>query len=204
MSSVVVGTDGVLRCDWCSDAPEFYVYHDGEWGYPEGDDILLFEKLCLESFQSGLSWRTILAKRDNFRSAFHGFDFNVVSEFTDDDIKLLLTNEGIVRHRGKIEAVINNARCAKKIVEQKGSIAAFFWSFEPNEEGISDSQQALAIDASKAFAKALKKNGWKFIGPTTSYAFMQAAGIINDHVEDCVFRNEAIKARENFNKPKFR
>jgi len=202
MSALVTGPDGQTRCRWCSAAPEFFDYHDKEWGYPVGDDIRLFEKICLESFQSGLSWRTILAKRDNFRSAFHGFDFNKVAQFTDSDVDRLLTDEGIVRHRGKIEAVVNNAKCAKEIVARTGSIAAYFWSYEPSEGELAKPQTASISEASKALSKSLKKNGWKFVGPTTVYAFMQAMGLINDHAEGCVFRSEAKKAREKFIKPK--
>ncbi len=201
MSSTVTGADGKPRCRWCSAAPEFFDYHDKEWGYPVDDDIRLFEKLCLESFQSGLSWRTILAKRENFRSAFHSFDFNKVAEFTESDVERLLTDEGIVRHRGKIEAVINNAKCAKELVAQLGSLAAFFWSFEPSIEELAEPQTASTSEASKDLAKALKKKGWKFVGPTTVYAFMQAMGLINDHAEECVYRSEAKKARNNFKKP---
>lgn len=202
MSSTVIGADGKPRCSWCSAAPEFFEYHDNEWGYPVGDDIRLFEKLCLESFQSGLSWRTILAKRENFRSAFQGFDFNKVALFTDKDVERLLTNEGIVRHRGKIEAVINNAKCAEEMVAEAGSLAAFFWSYEPGKEELAKPQAASTSEASKALSKELKKKGWKFVGPTTVYAFMQAMGLINDHAEECVFRGRAKKAREDFSKPK--
>lgn len=202
MSSTVEGADGKPRCSWCSAAPEFFAYHDKEWGYPVDDDIRLFEKLCLESFQSGLSWRTILAKRDNFRSAFHGFDFNKVADFTDADIERLLRDEGIVRHRGKIEAVINNAKCAKDMVAQLGSLAAFFWSYEPSAEALAKPLTASTSEASKTLSKALKNRGWKFVGPTTVYAFMQAMGLINDHAEGCAFRGEAKKAREIFNKPR--
>lgn len=201
MSSTVLGADGLSRCSWCSAAPEFFDYHDKEWGYPVDDDIRLFEKLCLESFQSGLSWRTILVKRDNFRSAFRGFDFNKVALFTEKDIEHLLKDEGIVRHRGKIEAVINNAKRAKEIVEEAGSLAAFFWSYEPFEEDLAKPQTASTSEVSKALSKELKKKGWKFVGPTTVYAFMQAMGLINDHAEGCVFRSEAKKARKNFIKP---
>lgn len=196
------GNDGKPRCSWCYAAPEFFNYHDREWGYPVDDDIRLFEKLSLESFQSGLSWRTILAKRDNFRSAFHGFDFNKVALFTESDVERLLADKGIVRHRGKIEAVINNAKCAIEVVAQTGSLAAFFWSYEPSEEELAEPQTASTSEASKALAKELKKRGWKFVGPTTVYAFMQAMGLINDHAEGCVFRDEVKKAREKFIRPR--
>jgi DNA-3-methyladenine glycosylase I len=202
LNSTVNGPDGKPRCSWCTAAPEFFDYHDKEWGYPVDDDIRLFEKLCLESFQSGLSWRTILAKRDNFRSAFHDFDFNKIALFTESDITRLLTDEGIVRHRGKIEAVINNAKCAQEMVATTGSLAAFFWSYEPGEGDLANPQTTSTSDASKALAKELKKRGWKFVGPTTVYAFMQAMGLINDHAEGCVFRSEVKKAREEFIRPK--
>ena len=185
MSTTVDGPDGKPRCRWCAAAPEFFAYHDKEWGFPVSDDIRLFEKLSLESFQSGLSWRTILAKRENFRKAFHGFDFNKVARFTQRDINRLLKNEGIVRHRGKIEAVINNARCTQELIKQEGSLAAFIWTYEPDEKQLAEPQTASTSEASIALSKDLKKLGWKFVGPTTVYAFMQAMGLVNDHQKDC-------------------
>ena len=131
MSEIFVGPDGQTRCQWCGSAPEFLDYHDTEWGFPVADDRRLFEKLCLESFQSGLSWRTILAKRENFRRSFHNFDFDKIARFTQRDVERLLGNEGIVRHRGKIEATINNARCAQELVAREGSLAAYIWKYEP-------------------------------------------------------------------------
>ena len=202
MSKIILGPDGLPRCAWCSDVPEFYPYHDKEWGYPVDDDIRLFEKLCLESFQSGLSWRTILAKRENFRKAFKGFDYNKIAKFTEKDIERLLKDEGIVRHRGKIEAAINNAKCAKVLVKEKGSLAAFFWSYEPETKDLAKPQTASTSTASTALSKELKKRGWKFVGPTTVYAFMQAMGLINDHAEGCEFRKKAAAARKKFKKPK--
>ena len=201
MSTTIKGQDGKSRCRWASAAPEFIDYHDREWGYPVDDDIRLFEKICLEGFQSGLSWRTILAKRENFRAAFIGFDFNKVAEFTKDDVERLLQDEGIVRHRGKIEATINNAKCAKKMVAEAGSLAAFLWSYEPDPKELAKPQTLSVSDTSKALSKALKKMGWKFVGPTTVYAFMQAMGLINDHAEECVYRSEAQKARDEFKNP---
>ena len=201
MNSTVVGPDGKLRCKWCSAAPEFFAYHDNEWGYPVDDDIRLFEKICLESFQSGLSWRTILAKRENFRASFSNFDFNLVAEYNDSDIQRLLNDEGIVRHRGKIEAVINNAKRAKELVHKEGSLATYFWRFEPNQNNLVEPQTASTSKESIALSKALKKQGWKFIGPTTIYAFMQAMGLVNDHSDRCVFREKASKARKNFKRP---
>jgi DNA-3-methyladenine glycosylase I len=202
MSKTVTGPDGKERCRWCEAAPEFFKYHDSEWGFPVSDDIRLFEKLSLEGFQSGLSWRTILAKRENFRKAFEGFDFNKVAKFTQRDVTRLLKDEGIVRHRGKIEAVINNAKRAQELVEREGSLAAYIWSFEPSEKDLGKPQTASTSAASIALSKALKKEGWKFVGPTTVYAFMQAMGLINDHVEDCVIRSSAERKRKAFVRPK--
>ena len=176
-------------------------YHDQEWGFPVGDDQRLFEKICLESFQSGLSWRTILAKRENFRNAFCHFDFEQVAGFGQRDVKRLLNDEGIVRHRGKIEAVINNAKRAVELVSQEGSLAAFFWRYEPDESSLPLPQTVTTSKESIALSKELKKRGWKFVGPTTLYAFIQAMGLINDHVEGCVTRSKVDKARKGFKRP---
>jgi DNA-3-methyladenine glycosylase I len=170
-------------------------------GLPVADDHRLFEKLSLEGFQSGLSWRTILAKRENFRSAFHDFDFDRIARFTGRDIDLLLKNEGIVRHRGKIEAVINNARRAQELVKQEGSLAAFVWRYEPEAKQFAKPQTASTSAESLALSKDLKKQGWKFVGPTTVYAFMQAMGLVNDHVEDCVIRSRVERGRKAFKRP---
>lgn len=201
MAKTIKGPDGKARCEWCSAAPEFFNYHDKEWGYPVKDDIRLFEKLCLEGFQSGLSWRTILAKRDNFRNAFHHFDFNKVARFNQRDVNRLLKDEGIVRHRGKIEAVINNAKRAQELVKQEGSLAAFFWSYEPDPKKLAKPQTVSTSPESVALSKHLKKLGWKFVGPTTVYAFMQAMGLVNDHVEKCVVRSKVERARKSFKLP---
>lgn len=201
MSETFAGPNGKPRCRWAGSAPEFLDYHDREWGFPVDDDRRLFEKLCLESFQSGLSWRTILAKRENFRDAFAGFDFDRVARFTDADVERLLKNEGIVRHRGKIEAVINNARCAQEMVARDGSLAIFFWGYEPDASQLGKPQTASTSDVSIALSKDLKKRGWKFVGPTTVYAFMQAMGLINDHVEACVIRVGVAQAIEKFRRP---
>lgn len=201
MSETVIGEDGVSRCKWCSAAPEFLAYHDTEWGFPVKDDIRLFEKLCLESFQSGLSWRTILAKRESFRTAFHHFDFDRIASFTQKDVERLLKDEGIVRHRGKIEAVINNAQRVQEIIIREGSLATYIWSFEPDITDLPDPQSASTSAESIALSKELKKQGWKFVGPTTVYAFMQAMGLINDHVEGCELRKDVGFARENFIRP---
>ncbi|OYU47004.1 MAG: DNA-3-methyladenine glycosylase I [Rhizobiales bacterium PAR1] len=201
MTRTVPGPDNRPRCRWCGAIPEFFPYHDAEWGFPVGSDIRLFEKLCLESFQSGLSWRTILAKRENFRAAFAGFDFHRVAAFTEEDVLRLLGDAGIIRHRGKIEAVINNAKRAKELVAREGSLAAFLWRYEPVAESLPAPQTATTSPESVALSKELKKRGWKFVGPTTIYAFMQAMGLINDHVEECVTRAEAETARQGFTRP---
>jgi DNA-3-methyladenine glycosylase I len=201
MSTTITGPDGKPRCRWCGDAPEFLHYHDTEWGFPVSDEQRLFEKLSLEGFQSGLSWRTILAKREGFRAAFDGFDFEKVERFTGRDVERLLKNEGIVRHRGKIEAVINNARQARELVKREGSLAAFIWRYEPGIEELAPPQTASTSAASIALSKALKKQGWKFVGPTTVYAFMQAMGLINDHAEGCVIRPKVEAARKRFKRP---
>lgn len=201
MSKVITGQDGQPRCAWSASAPEFDAYHDAEWGYPVGDDIRLFEKICLESFQSGLSWRTILAKRENFRRAFCGFDWTVIAGFTEEDVERLLQDEGIIRHRGKIESVINNARRAQELVAEAGSLAAFFWSFEPDPKTLPEPQTQSTSPDSVALSKALKKRGWKFVGPTTAFAFMQAMGLINDHARGCICRAKADAARAAFTAP---
>jgi len=202
MSATIPGPDGRPRCRWCAAAPEFLAYHDTEWGYPVDDDRRLFEKLCLEGFQSGLSWRTILAKRENFRAAFHGFDFNRIAGFTDADVERLLSDAGIVRHRGKIAAVVNNARCAQEMVRKEGSLAAYVWRFEPISDELAAPQTASTSSASIALSKDLKKRGWAFVGPTTVYAFMQAMGLVNDHAEGCVVREQAADARAVFAVPR--
>ena len=202
MSKTIMGPDDKPRCQWCGAAPEFLVYHDTEWGFPVSDDHRLFEKLSLEGFQSGLSWRTILVKRDNFRTAFHHFDFDRIARFTQRDVDRLLKDEGIVRHRGKIGAVINNARRAQALVKQEGSLAAFIWRYEPDTVQAAKAQTASTSAESLALSKDLKKQGWKFVGPTTVYAFMQAMGLINDHVEDCVIRISVERARKKFRRPR--
>lgn len=201
MSATIVASDGKPRCRWCSAAPEFLHYHDTEWGFPVSDDYRLFEKLSLESFQSGLSWRTILAKRENFRAAFHDFDFDRIARYTQRDLNRLLKDEGIVRHRGKIEAVINNARRTQELIKQEGSLAAFIWRYEPGNQQLAQPQTVSTSAESLALSKELKKQGWKFIGPTTVYAFMQAMGLINDHVMDCVIRAKVERARNSFRRP---
>lgn len=199
MGNTVLGPDGQPRCSWCQAAPEFFDYHDTEWGFPVSDDRRLFEKLCLESFQSGLSWRTILNKRENFREAFYGFDFNKMADFSEADVERLLQNDGIIRHRGKIEAVINNARRAQELVASEGSLAAYVWRYEA--ETPPPPQSASTSPESVAMSKDLKKRGWKFVGPTTVFAFMQAMGLVNDHAKGCISRKKAAQLRRSFTKP---
>jgi DNA-3-methyladenine glycosylase I len=201
MSAPFIGPDGKPRCRWSGAAPEFLHYHDTEWGFPVSDDTRLFEKLALEGFQSGLSWRTILAKRENFRAAFKGFEIEKVARFGTRDVERLLKDAGIVRHRGKIEAVINNAKCMKDLVKREGSLAAYIWRFEPDPKSLGKPQSASTSAESIALSKDLLKQGWKFVGPTTVYAFMQAMGLINDHTEDCMIREQAEQARERFKRP---
>jgi DNA-3-methyladenine glycosylase I len=200
-SGVIRGDDGVTRCRW-GDSPDIYrAYHDTEWGFPVRDDRRLFEKLCLEGFQAGLSWLTILRKRENFRAAFAGFDFEQVAKFGERDVKRLLGDTGIVRHRGKIEATINNARRAVELVEEEGSLASYVWRFEPDPATRPKSLTWSALlemartPESAALSKDLKRRGWRFVGPTTVYAFMQAMGLVNDHVQGCDVRAPAERAR---------
>ena len=200
MSKTILGPDGKPRCFWCGASEDYIRYHDNEWGYPVGDDQRLFEKICLEGFQAGLSWRTILAKRENFRNAFKRFDFHKVAKFTQKDVERLLQDKGIVRHRGKIEAVINNAQRAQEMVQQEGSLAAFFWRYEP-ECPAGAPEPVSVTEESKAISKELKKRGWKFVGPITVYAFMQAMGLVNDHAVECVYRDKVEKARQQFKRP---
>lgn len=195
------GQDGTPRCLWCAATPGYMNYHDNEWGFPVDDDQRLFEKICLEGFQSGLSWRTILEKRENFRAAFKGFDFDQVARFTSRDTERLLKDAGIIRHRGKIEATLNNAKRAQEMVRQEGSLAAFFWAFEPDPKTLPSPQTVSTSALSIKLSKDLKKRGWKFVGPTTAYAFMQAMGLINDHVAGCVTRDMVEAARKAFKRP---
>ena len=201
MATTTFAADGQPRCSWCAAAPEFLAYHDTEWGYPVGDDRRLFEKLSLESFQSGLSWRTILAKRERFRAAFHQFDFDRIARYTARDVARLLADDGIVRHRGKIEAVINNARRARELVEEAGSLAAFVWRYEPAPGPTRAPRPVSTSPESVALSKALKARDWKFVGPTTAYAFMQAMGLVNDHVDGCAIRDRVSRARRAFTRP---
>ena len=201
MTQTTPAPDGRPRCNWCIGYDPFLPYHDDEWGFPVDDDTRLFEKLCLESFQSGLSWRTILDKRENFRAAFDRFDFNKMAQYTDEDVERLVQNAGIIRHRGKINAVINNAARAQDIISEFGSLAAYVWSFEPPEDEIPVPQSLTTSPASHAMSKDMKKRGWKFVGPTTVFAFMQSMGLINDHAEGCVIRGAVTAARAGFSRP---
>jgi DNA-3-methyladenine glycosylase I len=190
-TGLIDSDDGITRCFW-GDSPEIYrSYHDTEWGFPVRDDRRLFEKLCLEGFQAGLSWLTILRKRENFRAAFADFDFERVAKFGERDVKRLLGDAGIIRHRGKIEATINNARRAVELVEAEGSIADYVWRFEPDPASRPKAitwkalHEMAQTPESRALSKDLKKRGWRVVGPTTVYAFMQAMGLVNDHIEGC-------------------
>jgi DNA-3-methyladenine glycosylase I len=196
--TVEVGEDGVARCWWGGSDPDYIEYHDREWGRPVGDDRTLYEKMSLEGFQSGLSWLTILRKRDNFRSAFADFDPAAVAEFTDGDVERLLGDAGIVRHRGKIESTINNAARVLEVQDELGSLAALVWSFEPDATG--PTMEPITAE-SKALAQELKRRGFSFIGPTTAYAFMQAMGLANDHLEGCFARDEVDRERAEFERP---
>jgi DNA-3-methyladenine glycosylase I len=200
MSKAVLCPDKKKRCKWstlAADFPLYQEYHDTEWGFAVTDDVKLFEKICLEGFQSGLSWRTILVKRENFRKAFKGFDFNKVARFKEKDIERLLADEGIVRHRGKIEATINNAKQMKPIIKEFGSFAAYIWSFEPQSKRDPKTAIPSQTPESVALSKDLKKRGWKFVGPTTIYAFMQGVSLVNDHDKDCFVYKKAMNSRKS-------
>jgi DNA-3-methyladenine glycosylase I len=201
MDATLPGPDGGQRCRWCMSAPEFLPYHDTEWGFPVSDDQRLFEKLCLEGFQSGLSWRTILNKREAFRAGFAGFDIDKVAAFTEADVERLLGNKGIVRHPGKIAAAINNAKRAQELIAEKGSLAAYVWSFEAKGEPEAEPQTRTTSPEAIAMSKDLKKRGWSFVGPTTVFAFMQAMGLVNDHAIGCVSRKKAAADRARFKSP---
>jgi DNA-3-methyladenine glycosylase I len=197
------------RCTWAASAPPDYVrYHDQEWGRPVADDRRLFEKLCLEGFQSGLSWLTILRKREAFRAAFAGFDIETVAGFGPADVARLLADAGIVRHRGKIEAAIGNARRARELRDESGSLAAFLWRYESDGTGrapllTEDVLRAMTTSPeSVALSRELKRRGWAFVGPTTLYAFMQSMGMVNDHLEGCWVREAVQAERDAFIRPR--
>ncbi len=204
---LIEGEDGRVRCAWHANLPDYLAYHDAEWGRPVTDDVRLFEKICLEGFQSGLSWLTILRKRGNFRAAFDGFDYHKVAQYTETDIARLLGDAGIIRHRGKIEATINNAARAIEMEREFGSLAAWFWAREPGAEerpaivDLKTLQANPTTPVSVRISKELKKRGWKFVGPTTVYAFMQAMGLVNDHIEGCCCRGEVEELRAELVRP---
>lgn len=207
-TGLLMGPDQQCRCWWCGEDDELYRhYHDNEWGMPVTNDIRLFEKICLEGFQSGLSWITILRKRENFRAAFAGFDFHQVAKLDDSDVERLLQDAGIIRHRGKINATINNAARAIEMQQEFGSLAAYFWHYEPSAEQRPDKMDHATLsklgqtEISQQMSKDLKKRGWKFVGPTTCYAFMQAMGMVNDHLEGCFIREKCLTARANADIP---
>lgn len=197
--------DGELSCWWHGELDDYRHYHDYEWGRPVSDDTRLFEKICLEGFQSGLSWLTILRKREGFRTAFEGFDIDKVAAFDDKDIERLVQNVGIVRHRGKIKSTINNAKRAQEMRTEFGSLATYFWSHEPPQserpETIEKANIPGSTPTSTKISKDLKKRGWSFVGPTTVYAFMQAMGMVNDHLDGCCLRDEIEKQRNEFKRP---
>jgi DNA-3-methyladenine glycosylase I len=204
-TGIVTGEDGVSRCFWAGTDAQYCAYHDLEWGLPVADDVRLFEKLSLEGFQAGLSWLTILRKREAFRKAFAGFDWERLSRFGERDIRRLLGDAGIVRHRGKIEAVINNAKRMSELIESEGSLAHYVWQFEPKPRRGKLNRARLAAlppaEESVALAKDLKRRGWRFVGPTTVYAFSQSMGLVNDHLDGCGARVAVDVAREGFARP---
>lgn len=198
---------GAPRCRWCEATPAYRHYHDHEWGFPVTDDRRLFEKLCLEGFQAGLSWLTILNKRENFRQAFANFEAEELVRFGEADVARLLADAGIVRHRGKIESTLNNARRVLELREEFGSLAAYAWRYEPEPSTRPKKMTLAALRTfttsaeSIAMSKDLKKRGWSFVGPTTVYAFMQAMGLVNDHIEGCGARAQALQARRELKRP---
>lgn len=209
-NGLLIGEDGKARCWWHGNKPDYLAYHDNEWGNPVGDDRTLFEKICLEGFQSGLSWYTILRKRENFRAAFANFEIDKVATFTEDDVLRCLENEGIIRHRRKIESTINNAKRAQELRKEFGSLAAYFWAHEPTDADrpssftFDDLRVLGKTDISTRISKDLKKRGWNFVGPTTVYAFMQAMGLVNDHLEGCCCRKPVEEARKTFSRPQMK
>lgn len=206
-TGLIADETGALRCFWHGGLADYQHYHDEEWGRPVTDDNRLFEKICLEGFQSGLSWLTILRKRENFRAAFAGFDFAQVALFDEVDVARCLADPGIVRHRGKIVSTINNARRALELKAEFGSLAAYFWRFEPDASERPASMDYATLRANPTsptsirLSKELKKRGWTFVGPTTVYAFMQAMGLVNDHIEGCICREKIERLRNGFTRP---
>ncbi len=203
MSSPVLGTDGLARCPWAASAPEYQAYHDLEWGHPVGDDARIYEKLCLEGFQSGLSWLTILRKREGFRRAFAAFDPAAVAAFDDADVARLVSDPTIVRHRGKILAAIGNARATVRLWDMGSSLATIVWAHEPPERTPETTIASLpaATAESKALSDNLRRKGFRFVGPTTVYASMQSLGVVNDHLVGCHFREVVAAERARFSRP---
>jgi DNA-3-methyladenine glycosylase I len=207
VKGVIVGNDGVARCWWCTGDPLYESYHDTEWGRPVDQDVRLFEKLSLEGFQSGLSWLTILRKRENFRRAFRSFDLESVARFNARSVSRLLSDEGIVRNRAKIEATINNARRCAKLKQEFGSLAAYVWSYEPDstirpkELDWNSLTRTSKSDEALAMSKDLRRRGWAFVGPTTVYSFMEAMGLVNDHLTRCDVREDVERDRARFRRP---
>ena len=208
MEGLLTGEDGATRCWWCGEDSLYVAYHDEEWGRPTEDDMRLFEKLCLEGFQSGLSWLTILRKRGNFRAAFADFDVQKVARFNSRSVARLMQDAGIVRNRAKIEATINNARRYSELIEKEGSLGAYAWSFEPDRKSrpknvdYASLMQMTTSPEAIAMSKDLKKRGWAFVGPTTVYSFLEAVGIVNDHLEGCAFRGPVERERKTFKRPR--
>jgi len=202
-SGTLSGSDNIRRCWWCGDDPLYLDYHDQEWGIPVDDDRRLFEKMCLEGFQAGLSWITILRKRQSFRAAFSHFDFQKIARYKPSKVDRLMADAGIVRHRGKIESTINNAKLAIEMVEELGSLASFFWQFEPLRAAVRRKRDDIVAktDESIALSKELKRRGWTFVGPTTCYALMQAMGMVNDHLRSCHAWKKVDLARRTFERP---
>lgn len=204
---LIKGKDGKMRCWWHGEHEDYIKYHDEEWGHPVDDDHKLFEKICLEGFQSGLSWLTVLRKRENFRKAFKQFDYNKVAKFTEKKIEQLVLDAGIIRHRGKIKSTINNAKRAQEMVKEFGSLGSYFWNYEteqknrPKNMTYAAAMKLTFTEESKAMSKDLKKRGWSFVGPTTAYAFMQAMGMVNDHLKGCYCRRMVEMKREKFKRP---
>jgi DNA-3-methyladenine glycosylase I len=207
VKDVIVGADGVARCWWSADDALYRSYHDTEWGRPVDDDVRLFEKLTLEGFQAGLSWLTILRKRENFRQAFKSFDIETIARFNSRSVRRLLSDGGIVRNRAKIEATINNARRCLEVIQEFGSFAAYAWRFEPEPStrprtlDWNSLMQITTSDEAMALSKDLRRRGWAFVGPTTAYAFMEAMGLVNDHVTACDVRDEVELLRDRFRRP---
>jgi DNA-3-methyladenine glycosylase I len=208
VSGVASGDDGIVRCWWCVGDPLLQTYHDVEWGRPVADDPRIFEKLCLEGFQSGLSWLTILRKRENFRTAFKSFDIPTVARFNARSVDRLLLDAGIVRNRAKIEATIGNARRCLALVEELGSFATYVWSFEPDGDARpkrlewATLKEVTTSEEATAMSKDLKRRGWSFVGPTTVYSMMESIGLVNDHLSECALRDEVERARARFQRPR--